>query len=259
MPPLKHSQDERGRAGNGQPLRELDALLVRPAGFLARKTHMNEFACSKLAMPKFGFSPSEARVLSRLRTPIRIQRYLDSIDYNLGRREDACLSPRMVLRNGKANCIEGAIFAAAALRFHGHPPLVVDLTAVRDDDHVIAVFKRFGHWGAVAKSKYTGLRYREPIHRNIRELALSYFEDYFNPAGQKTLRSFSAPVDLSMFDYANWMTTEKSIFFMAEHLVGVKHRSLLTRGMVRNLGKVNPIQREAGELEMRRARLAQRR
>jgi len=219
---------------------------------------MNEVALSRLAMPDFGFSSGEARLLSRLRTPILVQRYLDSINYNLGRRE-ACLSPRMVLRNGRANCIEGAIFAAAALRFRGHPPLVVDLTAVRDDDHVIAVFKRFGHWGAVAKSKYTGLRYREPIHRSIRELALSYFEDYFNPAGEKTLRGFSAPVNLSMFDDANWMTTEKSVFFIAEHLVGVRHRNLLTRSMIRDLSRLATIQREAGELEMRRARLAQKR
>jgi len=220
---------------------------------------MNEVGYARLAMPDFGFLPSETRILSKLRTPIRIQRYLDSIDYNLGKREETCLSPRMVIRNKKANCIEGAIFAAAALRFHGHPPLIVDLTAVRDDDHIIAVFKRFGHWGAVAKSKYTGLRYREPIHRSIRELALSYFDDYFNPAGEKTLRGFSAPANLSMFDDANWMTTEKSIFFIAEHLVGVRHKSLLTRSMVRNLGRLTPIQREAGELEMRRARLAQKR
>lgn len=217
---------------------------------------MNRVGCARLAMLDFGFSSSEARILSRLRTSMLIQRYLDSIDYNLRKGGETCLSPRMVIRERKADCIEGAIFAAAALRFHGHAPLIVDLTAVRDEDHVIAVFKRFGHWGAIAKSKYTGLRYREPVHRSIRELALSYFEDYFNPAGEKTLRRFSAPVNLSMFDSSNWMTTQKSVFFIAEHLVGVRHRSLLTRGMVRNLDKVTPIQKEAGELEMRRARLA---
>ena len=200
--------------------------------------------------PSFGFSKREAEVLSRLSTPERIQKYLDSISYDLGRKGEFRRSPRALLRDKKADCFEGAIFAAAALRFHGHPPMVVDLTAVRDDDHVIAVFKRSNHWGAIAKSKYTGLEYREPIHRSIRELALSYFEDYFNLAGEKTLREYSKPVNLARFDGAEWMTTEKSVLFIAEYLVKSTHTRLLTPGMARTLGRVTRTQKEAGELAM---------
>lgn len=203
----------------------------------------------------FDFSERETDVLSQLATPEKIQKHLDSIDYDLGKKGDFRRSPRAVMKDKKADCFEGALLAAAALRFHGYPPMVVDLAAVRDDDHVLAVFKRFGHWGAVAKSKYTGLGYREPIHKSIRELALSYFEDYFNLAGGKTLRRYSGPVNLMMFDHVHWMTTEKSVLFIAEHLVKVRHMSLLTRGMIRNLGRVTRIQKEAGELAMRRTGL----
>jgi hypothetical protein len=207
----------------------------------------------------FDFSERETDVLSQLATPEKIQKHLDSIDYDLGKKGDFRRSPRAVMKDKKADCFEGALLAAAALRFHRYPPVIVDLAAVRDDDHVLAVFKRFGRWGAVAKSKYTGLGYREPIYRSIRELALSYFEDYFNLAGEKTLRRYSGPVNLVMFDHAHWMTTEKSVLFIAEHLVKVRHMSLLTRAMIRNLGRVTRIQKEAGELAMGRAGLLSKR
>ena len=134
----------------------------------------------------FGFSPKECKILSKLNNPKKIQDFLDKIEYNLEEEGETCFSPKKVLNEKKANCIEGAIFAAAALRFHGYPPLIVDLISVRDDDHIIAVFKQGNHWGSIAQSKYTGLRYREPIHKTIRELAISYFEGYFNFAGEKT-------------------------------------------------------------------------
>jgi len=201
----------------------------------------------------FGFSEREVDVLSRLSTPEKIQGYLDSIRYDLNRKGEFRRSPSAVLRDRKADCFEGALFAAAALRFHEHPPMVVDLTAVRDDDHVIAVFKRFGHWGAIAKSKYTGLEYREPIHRSVRELALSYFEDYFNLAGEKTLRGYSRPVNLARFDKSEWMTTKESVFFIAEYLARTTHTSLLTSGMALGLVRLTRVQREAGELAMTKA------
>jgi len=199
---------------------------------------------------KFGFSLKECRILSRLNTPEKIQDFLDKIDYNLEEDPETCFSPRKVLKEKKANCIEGAIFAAAALRFHGHPPLIVDLTSVRDDDHLLAVFKRKGYWGAIAQSKYTGLRYREPIHRTIRELALSYFEGYFNFDGEKTLRGYSLPVNLARFDKLNWMTTEKDLWFIEDYLNEISHKKLVTYGMIRNLRMVVPLMKEAGELWM---------
>ena len=198
----------------------------------------------------FGFSPKECRILSRLNTPKKIQDFLDKIDYNLEEKDETCFSPRKVLREKKANCIEGAIFAAAALRFHGYPPLIVDLTSVRDDDHLLAVFKQKGYWGAIAQSKYTGLRFREPIHRTIRELALSYFEGYFNFDGEKTLRGYSRPVNLARFDKLDWMTTEKDLWFIEDYLNEIPHKRLITYGMIRNLRKVVPLMKEAGELLM---------
>jgi len=113
-------------------------------------------------------------------------------------------SPRRVLRDRTARCREGALFAAAALRVNGHPPLLLDLEAVRDDDHVLAVLRDRGHWGAVAKSNYAGLRYREPVYRTLRELVMSYFEHYYNLQGQKTLRRYSRPVDHARFDGVRW-------------------------------------------------------
>lgn len=191
-----------------------------------------------------GFSADELRLLSSLNTPVKIQDFLDGIDYNLELEGETCMSPLRVLRTGKANCIEGALFAAAALRFHGRKPLIADLTSVRDDDHVIAIFKH-GGIGSIAKSKYPGLTYREPIHRNMRELALSYFEDYFNYGGEKTLRGFSNTIDLSIFDHKSWMTSEKDLFFMADYLNKIKHTALF--GKVR-LRPVTPIAKQSGEL-----------
>ena len=203
----------------------------------------------------FGFSSKECRILSRLNAPKKIQDFLDRIEYNLEENGETLFSPRKVLRENKANCIEGAIFAATALRFHGHPPLVVDLTSVRDDDHLLAVFKRKGYWGAIAQSKYTGLRFREPIHRTIRELALSYFESYFNFEGEKTLRGYSRPINLTRFDKINWMTTEKDLFCIEDYLNEISHKELVTYGMIRNLRKVVPLMKEAGELWMIKRRL----
>ncbi len=202
--------------------------------------------------PSYGFSPKELRTLFSLDSPKKIQRYLHKIGYNLEESGETCSSPRRVLREKEANCIEAAIFAAAALRLHGYPPLIVDLTSVRDDDHVIAVFNRFGHWGSIAKSKYTGLRYREPIYRTIRDLVLSYFEDYFNFRGEKTLRGYSRAVNLSRFDKVKWMTTEENLFCISDYLNDIPHSALITRGMANNLSTVTSISKEAGELWMMR-------
>jgi len=136
-------------------------------------------------------------------------------------------------------CMDGAIFAAAALRMQGHRPLLVDLEAVFDVDHVVAVFRENGHWGAVAKSNFTGCRYREPVYRSLRELAMSYFNIYFNLRRERTLRRYSRPVNLARFDRLHWMTTEKPIWFIAEHLCEIPHVSLLTSAMEKNLTRVD--------------------
>lgn len=142
--------------------------------------------------------------------------------------------------------MDGAIFGAAALRMQGQQPLLVDLEAVFDVDHVVAVFRENGHWGAVARSNFSGLRYREPIHRTLRELVLSYFEAYFNYRREKTLRRYSRPVDLSRFDSRGWMTAEEDLWYLPEHLVGVRHYRLLSPAMERSLGTVDRRTFEAG-------------
>jgi hypothetical protein len=146
--------------------------------------------------------------------------------------------------------VEGAVFAATALRFHGQRPLILDLSTSKDDqDHVVALFKRDGCWGAISKTNHVVLRYREAVYRTLRELALSYFHEYFLQGnGKKTLRSFSRPVDLSRFDSLNWMTTEEPIWFVPEHLVDVAHTQLLTRGQIATLRAADPIELKAGEL-----------
>jgi hypothetical protein len=193
-------------------------------------------ARSTISPTDFGFTKSELRTLLALKTPAGVQRFLDELPYNLGY---TARSPRKVLRDRTASCLEGGIFAAAALRVLGFPPLIFDLEAERDTDHVVAIFKIGGRWGAVAKSNFTGCRYREPVYRSLRELAMSYFNIYFNLRWERTLRRYSRPVNLARFDCRNWMTTQKPIWFIAEHLVEIPHVSLLTPAMANRLTHVD--------------------
>src|SRR5437764_3167384 len=184
----------------------------------------------------FGFTPSELRTLRALKTPAGIQKFLDDLAYNLSY---TARSPKKVLHDRTASCLEGGIFAAAALRVLGFPPLIFDLEADQDTDHVLAVFKVRGHWGALAKSNFTGCRYREPVYRTLRELAMSYFNIYFNLRGERTLRRYSQPVNLACFDRRAWMTSEKDIWFIAEYLCDIPHYPLLKRGLEKHLIRVD--------------------
>jgi len=190
-----------------------------------------------------GFSPAELRKLRSLRTPHGIQRFLDDLPYHLA---DTAWSPRRVLRERTAHCFEGAIFAAAALRANGYPPLIFDLEAEQDTDHVIAIYRARGHWGALAKSNYSGCRYREPVYRTLRELALSYFDVYFNLRGDRSLRTYSRPVNLRRFDQYEWMTTEEPIWFIANYLFDVHHYRLITPAMAKNLHRLDKRSYQAG-------------
>ncbi len=199
--------------------------------------------------PPYGLSRAEWQTLRALKTPDRIQRCLDEdIGYNKEPDGDTIRSPRRVLRDRVAHCLEGALFAAAALRAQGHPPLLLDLEAVRDDDHVLAVFRQHNRWGAIAKSNYSGLRFREPVYRSLRELAMSYFEHYFNLKREKTLRKYSRPVNLSRFDRIGWMTAEEDLWAVSEHLVDIPHTPLLSNGHERRLARVDARLFEAGKL-----------
>jgi hypothetical protein len=195
----------------------------------------------------------------RLNTPSKIQRFLDDIPYNTEDKGETFRSPRRVLRDRTANCIEGAVLAAGAMRVQGDPPLIMDLTAVHDEDHVIAVFRRRGLWGAIATSKFTGLRYREPVYRTLRELAMSYFEQYFNLGGERTLRGYGRPVNLGRFDGVRWMTTEVDLWPIAEHLERIPHVPLIPSAVGRRLTRLDGRLRAAGLLEHPAASPAHRR
>jgi hypothetical protein len=175
------------------------------------------------SVENFNLSKDELHLLRRLSTPEKIQQYLEDLPYNKEREGETCRSPRRVIRDNTAHCFEGALFAAAALRVSGRPPLILDLEAVRDDDHVIAVFRGNGCWGAIGKSNYAGLRFRTPVYRNLRELVISYFEHYYNLDGEKTLRAYSRPVNLTRFDAIDWMAAEEDLWAIPEYLVEIKH------------------------------------
>jgi hypothetical protein len=191
-------------------------------------------------MLKYGLDAKEMRVLKSLKTAERIQRFVDTeIAYNKEPDGDTIRSPRRVLRDEVAHCFEGALLGAAALRVQGYPPLLLDLEAERDDDHVLAIFKQKGCWGAIAKSNYSGLRFREPVYRSLRELVMSYFEHYFNLAREKTLRNYSRPVNLTRFDRIGWMTAEEDLWVISEHLEKIPHVALLRNGVGRRMARVD--------------------
>lgn len=181
---------------------------------------------------KKNFSKEEINFFKQFKNPFDIQIFLNKINYNP---DYITRSPKKIIDYKMANCFEGALFAAAALRFQGFKPLIVDLMAENDDDHVIAIFKINNCYGAVAKSNTTLLRFREPVFKSIRELVLSYFEFYFNTNGEKSLRSYSNPVDLSKFDKYNWMTTEEDLEFIGDYLFKIYHHPILPKNLIKKL------------------------
>jgi len=187
----------------------------------------------------------EHKLFLSLGSPIKIQGFLDRIRYY---DEDFYRSPLTVLRKRKACCLDGALFAATALRKIGHPPLIVSLNAENDDDHILAIYKRNGFFGAVAKSNFVGLRFREPVYRTLRELIMTYFESYYNLDGKKTLRSYTVPLNLKPFDKIDWMICDDSLEMIADRLDTIRKVSLITPGMVRRLSTVDKRFYKAGML-----------
>lgn len=182
------------------------------------------------------WTTSESDFIHELKKPYDIQLFLDSLPYNPNAE---CRSPRKVIAEQKAHCFEGALFAAAMLRELGYKPLIVDMMADNDDDHVIAVFNVRGRWGAIAKSNTTALRYREPVYRSLRELIMSYFDFYFNTLGDKSLRSYSRPVNLARFDKENWTQTDSDLEYIGDYLSEIPHITLMDTESVENLQRVD--------------------
>lgn len=201
----------------------------------------------RITYEKSGLTKIEYKILKGLNTPAKIQDFLNSLPFNFERGGETHHSVRLTLKSGRAHCFEGALVAAAALWIHGHKPLILDLKTVRPDfDHVVAVFKQGGFWGAISKTNHGVLRYREPIYKNVRELAMSYFHEYFLPNGNKTLRKFSKPFDLSRD--LQWLTTSENLADLAHILDTSPHTKILSPEQIKNLRKAEKIEIKAGEI-----------
>lgn len=195
------------------------------------------------------FLAKEFRILKKMNTPVKIQNFLDTMRINFEEQGDTSFSPLTVLRKKICHCTEGAVLAALALRVNGYPPLLLDLTANKNDfDHVVTLFQKDGKWGAISKTNHAALRYREPIYSSIRELAMSYFHEYIDDQGRKNLRSYSPPVNLKRFDRLGWMTTKEGVDYIPEYLAEVKHFPILNKKQIRNLRKADKIEIQAGSL-----------
>jgi hypothetical protein len=196
-----------------------------------------------------GLSAREFAVLTRLTTPQRIQAWLNRITVNHELDGETVLSAREVLRQRRAHCIEGAFLAAAALWVQGEPPLVMHLDCdLSDFPHVITLFRRGGAWGAISKTNGAPLRYRDPIYRSLRELAMSYFHEYFNRRGQKTLRSYSTAFDLRRLPPQAWVTNEKSCWDAHDRLVRLRHYRLITPRQERLLSRRDAFERRTSRV-----------
>src|SRR6185436_7488731 len=202
----------------------------------------------KATRQMLGLTRAEFATLRRLRTPQKIQQFLYGLKQNFERKGETCHSVRVVLRDRRAHCIEGAITAACALWIHGEPPLLLDFQAVHDFDHVVAVFRRNGRWGAISKTNGIGLRWRDPVYRSLRELAMSYLHEYYNKRDHKTLRTYSVPYDLRRMDPADWVTADDGAWDVVDNLEATRHYRLMGRAHSRSLVPRDPFEREVGIL-----------
>jgi hypothetical protein len=195
-----------------------------------------------------GLTKKEFAVLERLDTPQKIQMYLHDLRQNFEPDGDTCRTVREVLRAQRAHCIEGALLAAAALWVHGEPPLILDMRAQHDFDHVVTLFRRNGCWGAISKTNGIGLRWRDPVYRTLRELAMSYFHEYTNRRNHKTLREYSVPFDLRRIDTSVWVSGEKHCWSVAEKLDEIRHFKLVNGHHLRAVARRDPFERRIGVL-----------
>jgi hypothetical protein len=201
-------------------------------------------------MTKTDYTKNETKLFRKLSSPQKIQDHLNSLKFNF--REDGVFSsPRVVIKSGTVDCLEGALFASAVLEFHGEKPLVLDLRSSKkpfDYDHVVAVFKKDNYFGAISKTNHAVLRYREPVYKTIRELVMSYFHEYFLNDGKKTLREYSDVFDLNKLNHLEWRTTEKNLWEVHEVLDKIKHYPVLAPKQIKNLRKADKIEVEAGKI-----------
>jgi hypothetical protein len=198
------------------------------------------------AFPKL--EQKEFRIFKKLNSPAKIQDFLDTLPINFESRGNTCRSPLETLKKKEAHCLEGAMLASAILWSHGERPLLMDLKSVyRDDDHVVTLFKKSGRWGAISKTNHAVLRYREPVYKTIRELAMSYFHEYFMDDGVKTLRTYSAPLNMLRYGLS-WLTDKNSLRYIAGGLDDSPHFELFPEKLARRFRRADKIEIEAGKI-----------
>ncbi len=197
---------------------------------------------------KSGLNKEELQALRKQKTPAKIQDFLNTLDFDFGPGDEIDRSVRGVLKNRSADCASGAILAAAALWVNGKAPLVLDLKVAHPDvDHVVAVFKEDECYGALSKTNHAVLRYREPVYKSVRELAMSYFHEYFLPDGRKTLRSFSKPLDLSRYG-ARWLTDPDAVMDIIHDLDRSVHEEIASRKQIKKFRRADQVEIKAGEI-----------
>ena len=191
-------------------------------------------------------TPTERSVFRKLSTPQKIQDYLEELPTNFELKGETYRSPRRVLRDRTAHCFEGALVAAAAIAFHGGRPLIMDFRALPDqDDHVVAPFRQNGLWGAVSKTNHSVLRYRDPVYRDVRELAMSYFHEFYEKDRRKSLIEYSAPFDLSRYAFERWLTVDEELYWLTEALDKTRHYQTVPKRSRRHLRLVAPVELRA--------------
>lgn len=200
-------------------------------------------------MKNLTFSKEEIAFMKKLNTPKKVQDFLDTIAINFEEDGiDTLKSPLSVIRTNSAHCIEGAILAAYIFSIQGKQPLLMNLKSNKKDfDHTVALFKENGYFGAISKSNHYSLRYREPVYKNIRELALSYFHEYFTDDGEKTLRKYSVPLNLNIFE-SDWPTAEENLWGIGEELQEIKYYDIAPKIILKNLRKADKIEIEVGKI-----------
>jgi hypothetical protein len=191
---------------------------------------------------------NEINLLKRLDSPIKIQKFLDSLPINWEKDGETYMSPRRLIKNKTAHCLEGAMFSALCIWYHGGKPLILDLKSFTGDDHVVALYKINNFWGAISKTNHATLRFRDPVYKNVRELAVSYYHEYFNTkTGEKILESFSRPFDLSKINH-DWVTAEHELFELAEKLDEIKHYNFVPKSQLKYLRRADKMELIAGNI-----------
>lgn len=194
------------------------------------------------------FTKKETILLKKLNTPAKVQDFLNKLHFNFEEKGETLKSPLFTLRARKAHCFEGALLGAYILSIHGFTPYLMHLKATKGDyDHVVVPFKIGHFWGALGKTNHAVLRYREPVYKNIRELAISYFHEYFLDDGKKTLRQYSALLNLNTLK-KNWTTSKVDLWYIDKKLDKVKHYDIIRKSYIKKLRKADKVEIKAGKI-----------